>query len=194
MSTADPRHSVFPEWLRKGLDALYLGAGYLGGIFLVAIFVIMLSLSAGRPLGIDIPAGDDFTAWCMAACAFLALAHTFRSAELIRMGLVIDRLNGRARHIVEIACTAIGTVAVSYFAWYAIDMTWTSWKFNDVSQGVIAVKLWIPQMAMAVGLALLALAFADELIHVLFGGSPRYEKPPVSNDEELIERIMESGA
>jgi TRAP-type C4-dicarboxylate transport system permease small subunit len=194
MSTADPRHSIFPEWLRKGLDALYLGAGYLGGIFLVAIFVIMLSLSAGRPLGFDIPAGDDFTAWCMAASAFLALAHTFRSAELIRMELVIDRLHGRTRQIVEIGCTTIGTVAVCYFAWYAIDMTWTSWTFNDVSQGVIAVPLWIPQSAMALGLGLLAVAFIDELVHVIFGGSPRYEKPLVSTNEEFIERIMESGA
>lgn len=193
MSTADPRHSIFPESLRRGLDGLYLGAGYLGGVFLVAIFVIMLSLSAGRPLGIDIPAGDDFTAWCMAASAFLALAHTFRSAELIRMGLLIDRIHGRARQVIEIVCTLIGTLAVLYFAWYAIDMTWTSWMFNDVSQGVIAVPLWIPQLGMSLGLLILAIAFVDELLHVLFGGSPRYEKPPAATDEEVIERVMESG-
>jgi TRAP-type C4-dicarboxylate transport system permease small subunit len=193
MSTADPRHSILPESLRRGLDGLYLGAGYLGGVFLVAIFVIMLSLSAGRPLGIDIPAGDDFTAWCMAASAFLALAHTFRSAELIRMGLLIDRIHGRARQAIEIICTLIGTLAVLYFAWYAIDMTWTSWMFNDVSQGVIAVPLWIPQLGMSLGLLILAIAFVDELLHVLFGGSPRYEKPPAATDEEIIERVMESG-
>jgi TRAP-type C4-dicarboxylate transport system permease small subunit len=193
MSTADPRHSIFPESIRRGLDGLYLGAGYLGGVFLVAIFVIMLSLSAGRPLGIDIPAGDDFTAWCMAACAFLALAHTFRSAELIRMGLLIDRIHGRARQVIEIVCTLIGMLAVLYFAWFAIDMTWTSWMFNDVSQGVIAVPLWIPQLGMSLGLLILAVAFVDELLHVLFGGSPRYEKPPAASDEEIIERVMESG-
>jgi TRAP-type C4-dicarboxylate transport system permease small subunit len=193
MSTADPRHSIFPEPLRKALDGLYLGAGYLGGIFLVGIFVIMLSLSAGRPLGVDIPAGDDFTAWCMAASAFLALAHTFRSAELIRMGLLIDRIGGKSRQAIEIFCTVIGTLAVLYFAWYAIDMTWTSWMFNDVSQGVIAVPLWIPQMGMSLGLLILAVSFIDELVHVLFGGSPRYEKPPATTDEEIIERVMESG-
>ena len=193
MSTADPRHSVFPDGLRRGLDALYLGAGYLGGVFLVAIFVIMLSLSAGRPLGLDIPAGDDFTAWCMAACAFLALAHTFRSAELIRMGLVIDRITGKPRQVIEIVCTLIGTVAVLYFAWFAVDMTWTSWVFNDVSQGVIAVPLWIPQVGMSLGLVILAIAFIDELLHVTFGGSPRYEKPPATTYEEIIERVMESG-
>lgn len=193
MSSIDPRHSLFPEWLRKLLDGLYLGAGCLAGFFLVMIFVIMLSLSAGRPLGIDVPAGDDFASWCMAATAFLALAHTFRSAELIRMGLLIDRFSGTLRKVIEIACTAIGTVAVTYFAWYAIDMTWVSWKFNDVSMGVIAVPLWIPQIGMSAGLGILAIAFIDELLHLLFGGAPRYEKPKAETTDEIIERVMESG-
>mgnify|MGYP000247228130 CR=1 FL=1 len=193
MSSIDPRHSIFPEWLRKSLDGLYLASGYLAGVFLVAIFLIMLALSAGRSLGIDVPAGDDFAAWCMAATAFLALAHTFRSAELIRMGLVIDRFTGWRRRLIEIACTAIGATAVSYFAWYAVEMTWVSWRFNDVSMGVIAVPLWIPQLGMSVGLSVLAISFVDELLHVLFGGTPRYEKPPANTADEIIERVMESG-
>ena len=193
MSSIDPRHSLFPEWLRKALDGLYLAAGWLAGIFLVAIFLIMLSLSAGRPLGIDVPAGDDFTAWCMAATAFLGLAHTFRSGELIRMGLLIDRFDGTSRKLIEIACTAIGAAAISYFAWYAIEMTLFSWRFNDVSMGVIAVPLWIPQLGMSAGLTILAIAFFDELIHLLFGGTPRYEKPKAESSDEIIERVMESG-
>ncbi|MFN7025118.1 MAG: TRAP transporter small permease [Pseudorhizobium sp.] len=193
MSSIDPRHSVLPDWLRKSLDGLYLAAGWLAGLCLVAIFVIMLSLSAGRPLGIDVPAGDDFASWCMAATAFLGLAHTFRSGELIRMGLLIDRFGGTTRKLIEIACTAIGAVAVSYFAWYAIEMTWVSWKFNDVSMGVIAVPLWIPQLGMSMGLSILTIALLDELLHLLFGGAPRYEKPAAQSRDEIIERVMESG-
>jgi TRAP-type C4-dicarboxylate transport system permease small subunit len=153
----------------------------------------MLSLSAGRPLGIDVPAGDDFASWCMAATAFLGLAHTFRSGELIRMGLLIDRFSGPMKKLIEIACTAIGTVAVSYFAWFAIEMTLFSWRFNDVSMGVIAVPLWIPQLGMSAGLTILAIAFLDELLHVTFGGVPRYEKPKAESKEQIIERVMESG-
>lgn len=192
--TTDSSHSIFPTWLRRALDALYLASGWLAGAFLVAIFLIMLSLSAGRPLGIDVPAGDDFTSWCMAACAFLGLAHTFRSGELIRMGLLIDKLNGMTRHIFEIGCTVLGAAATIYFTYYVVNMTYTSWAFDDVSQGVIPVPLWIPQLGMAVGLVILSIAFLDELAHLLFGGRPRYEKPAAASDEEVIERILESGA
>ena len=80
--------------MRIFLDRLYLYAGYAAGLFVVAIFVLMMLLSAGRPLGVNIPAGDDLIAWCMAATAFLGLAHTFRAGEMIRVGLLIDRFEG----------------------------------------------------------------------------------------------------
>ena len=44
------------------------------------------------------------------------------------------------------------------------------------------------------GLIILAVAMTDELLHVLFGGAPRYEKPPAETAEEVIERAMQSGA
>src|SRR6187399_2288862 len=95
--------------MRVFLDRLYLFSGYLAGVFLLAIFVLMMLLSAGRPVGLNIPAADDFVSWCMAAMAFLGLAHTFRHGEMIRVGLLIDRLNDNARHTVEIAALLIGT-------------------------------------------------------------------------------------
>jgi TRAP-type C4-dicarboxylate transport system permease small subunit len=194
MSAADPRHSIFPEWLRKGLDGLYLVSGWMAGLFLVAIFVIMLALSAGRPLGIDVPAGDDFASWCMAASAFLGLAHTFRTGEMIRVGLLIERFTGRTRQTFEIVALFIGTAAAIYFAWYAFDMNRTSWQFNDLAQGVVAMPLWIPQIGFSGGLIILAVAMVDELIHVIFGGMPRYEKPAPETAEKAIERAIQSGA
>ncbi|MBR0558284.1 TRAP transporter small permease [Ciceribacter sp. L1K23] len=195
MSAADlPKPPGKPTVVRRLLDGLYIGAGLLAGAFLVAIFALMLGLSAGRPLGIDIPSGDDFTAWCMAACAFLGLAHTFRSGELIRMGLLVDRFEGRLRQVIEISCTTLGLAAVSYFAWYAIDMVRMSWRFNDISQGVVAVPLWIPQLGVACGLAILVIAFVDELFSLLRGNPPRYEKPKPKSNDEVIERVLQGGA
>jgi TRAP-type C4-dicarboxylate transport system permease small subunit len=179
--------------IRSVLDGLYLLAGYLAGLFLIVIFLLMMSLSLGREVGINIPAGDDFAAWSMAAMAFLGLAHTFKSGELIRVGLVLERWPTGARRIVEILCLLIGTAVIGYFAWYAVQMTYDSWRFNDISQGVVAVPLWIPQLGYSSGLVILAIAFLDELVHVLAGHLPRYEKPPAATPEEVVERAIESG-
>ncbi len=179
--------------IRIFLDRLYLWSGYLAGLFLIAIFVLMMVLSAGRPLGINIPAGDDFVAWCMAATAFLGLAHTFRHGEMIRVGLLIDRLEGRTRHIAEIIALIVGAGFTGFFAWHASVMTWQSLQFHDMSQGVIAIPLWIPQLGYCGGLVILFIAFVDELIHVLRGNPPRYELPKAATAEEVVERAIQSG-
>jgi TRAP-type C4-dicarboxylate transport system permease small subunit len=179
--------------VRVFLDRLYLFSGYLAGLFLIAIFVLMLLLSGGRPLGFNIPAGDDFISWCMAATAFLGLAHTFKHGEMIRVGLLIDRLGDKTRHFVEIAALFVGVGFIGFFAWHAAVMTWQSWKFFDISQGVIAVPLWIPQLGYSGGLVILFIAFVDELVHVLRGYPPRYELPKPTTAEEIVERAMQSG-
>ena len=179
--------------LRSVLDGLYLFAGYLAGLFLLVIFVLMMGLSLGRGVGFNIPAGDDFASWSMAAMAFLGLAHTFRSGEMIRVGLITDRLHGRARWWFEMFSLVIGLGFVGFFAWHAVQLTYDSYRFNDMAQGVLAVPLWIPQIGYATGLVILFIAFVDEFIHVLRGGDPRYEKPPATTAEEVVERAIQSG-
>ena len=179
--------------IRAALERLYLFAGYLAGLFMIVIFVLMMILSAGRPLGINVPAGDDLVSWCMAAMAFLGLAHTFRHGEMIRVGLLIDRVMGRPRRVMEITALTIGCGFIGFFAWNAAVMTYDSWRFHDMAQGVLAVPLWIPQLGYSGGLVILFVAFADELIHVVSGGEPRYEKPKPQTAEEVVEQAIQSG-
>lgn len=174
--------------LRRFLDGLYLATGYLAGLFLIAIFLLMMALSIGRPLGINIQSGDDFTAWSLAALGFLGLAHTFKSSELIRMGLLVEKLHGRPRQVMELIALSIGTFLVGFMTWAAVTMTYDSWLLNDLSSGVISVPLWIPQLSFSIGSLVLLIAFIDELVHVALGGFPRYAKPPPKTKEEIIER------
>jgi TRAP-type C4-dicarboxylate transport system permease small subunit len=179
--------------LRRVLDGLYLGAGYLAGVFLVLIFVLMMALSLGRQVGLNVPAGDDFAAWSMVAMAFLGLAHTFRRGEMIRVGLVLERLPGRTRHVFEALSLAVALAFTAYFARHAIQMTYDSWRFNDMSQGVVAVPLWLPQLGYCGGLVILAIAVLDELVHVLRGNKPSYDKEPPTSPEEFVARVAEGG-
>jgi TRAP-type C4-dicarboxylate transport system permease small subunit len=192
-ATLHRRFLATDRMIRTFLDGLYLVAGYLAGVFLLIIFLLMMGLSLGRGIGINIPAGDDLASWSMAAMAFLGLAHTFRSGEMIRVGLITDRLRGRSRWWFEMFSLVIGVGFVGFFAWHAVQLTYDSWRFNDMSQGVVAIPLWIPQTGYAAGLVILFIAFVDEFVHVLRGGDPRYEKPPATTAEEVVERAIQSG-
>lgn len=178
--------------VRRVLDGLYLGAGILAGVFLIIIFLLMMVMSVGREIGVNVPAGDDFASWCMAAMAFLGLAYTFRSGEMIRVGLLIDRFEGRRRWFFEMFALLLGVGFSVFFAYHAVRLTTDSWRFNDMAQGVLAIPLWIPQLGYAGGLVILAIAMIDELVHVARGGEPRYEKPKPQTAEEAVQRAIES--
>lgn len=174
--------------VRRILDGLYLWAGYAAGLCLIIVFLIMLVMSVGRQFQINIPAGDDFASWAMAAMAFLALAHTFRSGEIIRMGLVIEKLTGRRRRIAETGVLLLAIATTGYFTYHACLFTYQSWQFHDVANGVIPVPLWIPQLGFSGGLVILLVAMIDELVHVMRGNDPHYAKAHPTTREEIIER------
>jgi TRAP-type C4-dicarboxylate transport system permease small subunit len=180
--------------IRTFLDRLYLFAGYAAGGFLILIFGIMMFMSLGRQVGLNIPAGDDFASWCMAAMAFLALAHTFKRGEIIRVGVLIEQITGRKRWVLEVFALTVATAFIVYFTWYAVAMTYDSWRFNDMAQGVLSVPLWIPQLGYCGGLIILAIALMDEMIHVLKGNKPTYEKEPPASPDEFVERVASGGA
>jgi TRAP-type C4-dicarboxylate transport system permease small subunit len=179
--------------IRRLLDALYLGAGYLAGLFLIAIFLMMMALSVGREIGVNVKSGDDIASWCMAAMAFLGLAHTFKSGEMIRVGLLTERLTGRTKWFAEMFALLMAASFIGYFAWHAVDLTVTSWRINDMSTGVLVIPLWIPQIGFTSGLVILFIAIVDELVHVALGNKPRYEKEPPQTADEVVERAVQSG-
>ena len=181
------------ELLQISLVLLALLAVLLAGGVWIAIALMACGYVGMQYVGGNIPAGDDIVAWCMAAMSFLGLAHTFRAGEMIRVGLLIDRISGRPRWWMEIAALTIGCGFIGFFAYYAVAMTYDSFRFNDMTQGVLAVPLWIPQLGYSGGLVILLIAFVDELIHVARGGEPRYEKPKPQTAEEAIEQAIQSG-
>ena len=182
------------DMLRRLLDGMYLFAGYAAGAFLVLIFAIMMVMSVGRQFQLNIPAGDDFASWAMAAMAFLGLAHTFRRGEMIRVGLLLERLHGRNKQVAELLALGVAAAFTLYFTRHAVQMTYDSWRFNDMATGVLPIPVWIPQLGFAAGLVILSIALIDEMINVIKGNRPSYERGrPDETPDEFVERIAQGG-
>ena len=150
--------------MRHALDRLYDAAGYLAALFLAGTLAMVLLGIAGRFLYFHVPGTDSYAGYCMAASGFLALAHTFKRGEHIRVSLVLEHVNENARRTLERVSLAAATLLAALFAYYSIRLAFQSWDFNDVSTGNDATPLWIPQLAMAAGTVILAIALVDELI------------------------------
>jgi TRAP-type C4-dicarboxylate transport system permease small subunit len=161
--------------VRRFLDRLYLGAGVLAAASLAGICALMLAQAIGREFGILISGADDIVAWLTAACAFLALGHTFRHGELVRVGLWLDKLEERGRRIAELAALGITALFGAYMLWAVSRFVYDSWQFKEVAQGQIVIPIWIPQMSLVLGAAIFLVAVLDELFVVLKRQKPAYQ-------------------
>lgn len=159
--------------MRVLLDSLYRLAGALAAVGMVATLVMVSAGIVSRPLGIYLRGTDDYAGYSMAACGFLALAYTFKHGEHIRVSLVLERVGPRLRSALEWFALAAGTTVAATFAWYAVRLAWQSHEFDEISQGVDATPLWIPQLSMAIGAVVLLIALVDDLVLTTLGRSPR---------------------
>jgi TRAP-type C4-dicarboxylate transport system permease small subunit len=155
--------------LRRLLDGLYDGAAWLAAACMVGLLAMVLLSIVSRELHFMVPGTDAYAGYLMAAAGFLALAHTLKRGEHIRVTLLLSALQGRPRRALEVWALAAASALALLFAWYSARLVWQSWQFDDVSTANDATPLWIPQLAMAAGTAVLAIAFVDDLVLELLG-------------------------
>jgi TRAP-type C4-dicarboxylate transport system permease small subunit len=153
--------------MRKFLDGLYDAAGYLAAFFMVGILFMVLASVVGRLVGFNLRGSDAYAGYAMAAAGFLALAHTLKRGEHIRVMLLLERSGVRMRRALEIWSHVMGVVLCAALAVFSVRLVWQSRAFNDISQGNDATPLWIPQLAMAAGAIVLLVAMIDELVALL---------------------------
>ena len=155
--------------MRRALDALYDGAAALAALCMVGLLMMVLLSILGRQLHFHLPGTDAYAGYLMAAAGFLALAHTLKRGEHIRVTLLLSSLRGGWRRALEIWALAAATLLAMLTAWYSCRLSWQSHSFHDISTSNDATPLWIPQLAMAAGTVILAVAFVDELVLELRG-------------------------
>lgn len=166
--------------MRRLLDFVYDGAAAVAALFMVGLLGMVLLSIISRQLHFHVPGTDAYAGYMMAAAGFLALAHTLKRGEHIRVTLLLNALKGRWKQGFEIWSLGIATLLAVLFAYYSCKLAWQSHEFHDISTSSDATPLWIPQIAMALGTVVLALAFVDELVLELLGRRTRHNA-----DEQL---------
>ena len=150
--------------MRRSLDFLYDTSAWLAALAMIGVLAMVLASILGRLLNFNLAGSDAYAGYCMAGAGFLALAHTLKKNEHIRVSLILGRLTGGARRGLEIWALTAAVFLAGLFAWFSVRLAWLSHEFNDMSTANDATPLWIPQVAMAVGTVILLIAFIDEWV------------------------------
>ena len=159
--------------MRKALEGVYDGAAWLAALMMIGVLVMVLIGILGRQFDFYVPGTDAYAGYLMAGSGFLALAHTFRRNEHIRVTLLLQSLAGGARRGLELWCLVVAVLLAAVMAYYSVRLSWQSHLFHDISTSNDATPLWIPQLGMAVGTLILLVALLDDLVLEFLGRGRR---------------------
>ena len=159
--------------MRRLLDGLYCLSGWVAAGFLALIGVMVTAQVIARFFGVALDSTES-SGFCLAATTFLGMANTLKNGNHIRVNLLIRNFKKSTARRVELWCSGVGVVVTGYLSWQTILMVYDSWIFQEISPGLLAIPFWIPQLAMAVGVLVLTVAFVDEFLLVARGQKAGY--------------------
>ena len=175
-----------PPLFVRAVERLSRGCGAAAAVLLAAMAVLMLAEVAARNFaGRSLYVTWEFSAYAMAGVFFLGAAYTLQSAGHVRVAVLLELLGARAVRWLEVAVTAFALVVIGYLAYALFGLTARSYAGDVRSWTGYRVPLFLPQLALALGAALLALQLAARLTRLLLGLPP--EVGPADADPALAD-------
>ncbi len=123
---------------------------------------------------------EEYSAYLMADFAFLGLAYTLRSGGHIRVNLVLSKCRAKGRTVLRFLSCLIGTVVFAIMTYELGALTLDSFTTGEVSMNITRTRLFIPQLGLVIGSAMMAiqlLAMAGEYLLPTAGGHPESSDP-----------------
>lgn len=170
--------------LSKFLRGLYFGGGIAAA---VAVFLIAACVIVGvvaRLFHTTLPGGIEIATFCLVAASFLALAHTFRHNVHIRITVITQCLPSRLIRPFEMFALFVAGIASFWLTYQTGNMTWEAFLFNDRSDGMLSIPLWIPEFCMTLGIFLLGVSITEEFVRMCRGQQPIYEQSRLAEGED----------
>jgi C4-dicarboxylate transporter, DctQ subunit len=134
--------------------------GWLAGALILATTGLILAEIAGRAfLGRSTRLAEEFSGYFLAATILFGAAYALREGEHIRIGILRERLNPRAKLWLDRLALLIGTLLCGLLTWALYGLFSESLAYGVRSLHHSRTPMAIPHGAVMIGAGLLALQF-----------------------------------
>lgn len=138
------------------------------GVFIMSILITVEIL--GRYFfGFSLLIVDEWSGYLLVMVTFLGLAYTMQTRGFLQIEFLLNRLSYRKRHLFNLFLILLALVYSLIIGWKLILYTWSNYSAGIVSVSISQTPLYIPQLFMPLGMALLILQLINEAIRSILG-------------------------
>jgi len=136
----------------------HVGIALAAVALLASMVMIVYSVVMRYVLNQPVTWVDELVGYLLVACVMLAAADALRQGEHIAVDIVTERLSARGRRWTAVLGLLAVAASALLLAIEGFDMVVFSRMVGLLSNGYLAVPMWIPQMLVPVGALLLLLS------------------------------------
>lgn len=114
---------------------------------------------------------DELGGYLLVAAVFLGLGPALAGGAMLRVEMVEQRLPAPVRRAMDIAFHVLALGVSCIALWWIWQHVASSLRRETVAATWLETPLWLPQLAMPLGMALLIATLAVSLVRTLRGGA-----------------------
>jgi len=128
---------------------------------------------------------DEVSGYLLVLMTFCGAGYSLRSGALLRIEFLLFSLPRRVRAVVDVVYDLLAMSVTAVLLYELGRLTLSTWERKMIAATLIETPLWIPQVTMPVGCAILLVAFMLDLtgsVARLFGRvpvEPQASKPDI---------------
>jgi len=154
--------------LLRIIETISSWSGWFSGIGVVIMAVVItidvfLRYVFGKPLLF----ADDISVYCMIFITFVGAALTLKMKRHIRVDMLYKMLPRRAQVRMDVATTFIGCFIIWLLTWYTTVWVLYTYQSGYTSPGILQTPMWMPAVALPLGLFLWGLQYIVECVKVV---------------------------
>jgi len=119
-----------------------------------------------RAFGMSTRVADEFSGYLLVAMSFWAVAEALKAGRHIKITVLTEHLNPKIQSVLDKANYIITFVLTSLLLWAATKLVIGSYETGMLSMGIYQIPVFIPQLAIPIGLFFFVLQMAGDLFKV----------------------------
>jgi len=149
--------------------ASFVCGAFAAGLILLGVLIVCEMVFERSVLGTNTIWQGDFVTNCLIAATFVGSPYVLMTRGHVNVDVLPLHLTGPWRFRLAVFATLLGLAFVLVMAVLGYNFWHEAWVHNWRSNTVWRERLWIPYLAMPVGLALLSIQYVVEFVCLVTG-------------------------
>lgn len=180
--SSEAKAAALPAWA-AAVNALSRAFGvFAAGLILAAIAAVCQMVFVRAVLGQSAVWQTEFSIFAVVAATFLGAPYILLTRGHVAVDVVPLLVGHAARRWLYVLGYTLALAFCALFLWAATAWWYETWSSNQTTASIWRARLWIPYLAVPLGLALLCLQTFTQIVLVLTGRENPFDLRP---DESL---------